>query len=256
MQRFFLPVFSIEGSRLASCLNWPDEDCTSVMIKSVQVAGLLAILLLLIPPSLRANTAVSDSIESGSTSFSDGSRVPIRRVFTYRQDDGVPVFTDKVPANQSYEIMEFSCYACDPGSRVDWNSTRLHTDKYQAEIAAAASTWGVDEALIRAVMHAESGFNPYARSNKGATGLMQLMPGTAADMGVPDINAVNDNIQGGVKYLAMLLKQYNGDITKATAAYNAGPANVDRYDGVPPFAETQTYVERVKILHDRYSQAS
>jgi len=202
------------------------------------------------------NTAMPPAEEPKAAVFSDGSRVPVRRVFTYKQDDGVPVFTDKVPANQTYEVMEFSCYACDPGSTVNWNSTLLHTDKYRTEIAAAASTWGVDEALIRAIMHAESGFNPHARSHKGATGLMQLMLGTAADMGVVDIHAVSDNIQGGVKYLAMLLEQYNGDITRATATYNAGPANVDRYDGVPPFAETQTYVERVKILHERYRNAT
>lgn len=219
-----------------------------IMLRAGIVAALAA--------ASMGNTAIQDGDgDAVATVFSDGSRVPMRRVFTYRQDDGVPVFTDKVPANQPYEIMEFSCYACDPGSSVNWNATRLHTDKYRAEIAAAATTWGVDEALIRAVMHAESGFNPYARSNKGATGLMQLMPGTAADMGVADINAVNDNIQGGVKYLAMLLTQYGGDITKATAAYNAGPANVDRYGGVPPFAETRTYVERVKILHERYRAA-
>jgi soluble lytic murein transglycosylase-like protein len=202
------------------------------------------------------NTAIQSADEPEAAVFSDGSRVPVRRVFTYRQDDGVPVFTDKVPTNQPYEVMEFSCYACDPGSTVDWNATRLHMDKFRTEITAAATTWGVEEALIRAVMHAESGFNPFARSHKGATGLMQLMPGTAADMGVADIHAVNDNIQGGVKYLAMLLEQYNGDITRATAAYNAGPANVDRYDGVPPFVETQTYVERVKILHERYRNAT
>jgi soluble lytic murein transglycosylase-like protein len=71
-------------------------------------------------------------------------------------------------------------------------------------------------------------------------------------MGVGDIHAVRDNIDGGVKYLAMLLGQFKGDITLATAAYNAGPASVDRFGGVPPFAETQTYVERVRILHDRY----
>ena len=221
-------------------------------IHNLAHAAAVAVLLL----AALGNTAIQGRDEAGATVFSDGSRVPVRRVFTYRQDDGVPVFTDKAPANQPYEIMEFSCYACDPGSRVNWNATRLHTDKYRTEIAAAAAAHGVEEALLRAVMHAESGFNPRARSHKGATGLMQLMPGTAADMGVADILDVNDNIHGGARYLALLLRQYGGDVTRATAAYNAGPANVDRYDGVPPFAETQTYVERVKILHERYRNAS
>jgi soluble lytic murein transglycosylase-like protein len=190
--------------------------------------------------------------EEGSAVFSDGSRAQLRRVFTYKQEDGVPVFTDKVPLNQKYEVMEFACYACDPRSRVDWRATALHTDKYADLIASAARDYEVEASLIRAIIHAESGFNPFARSHKGATGLMQLMPGTAADMGVVDINAVEDNIEGGVKYLAMLLAQYKGDVRLATAAYNSGPANVDKYGGVPPFEETQTYVERVKILHERY----
>jgi soluble lytic murein transglycosylase-like protein len=216
-----------------------------------------ACILLVWSASALCNTAIEPGGDNHSAAvFSDGSRVPVRRVFTYRQDDGVPVFTDKVPANQAYEVMEFSCYACDPGSRVDWHATKLFTDRYTSEIDAAAKDYGVDAALIRAVMHAESGFNPYARSNKGATGLMQLMPGTARDLGVADIHAVHDNINGGVKYLAMLLKQFDGDLTLATAAYNAGPASVDRYGGIPPFAETQTYVERVRILHERYKSAS
>lgn len=194
----------------------------------------------------------TNTFREGVNSFSDGSQVPIRRVFTYRQQDGVPVFTDQVPQNQPYEVMEFACYACNPRSTVDWHSTPLHTDKYAEAIAAAARQHGVDPALIRALIHAESGFNPRARSHKGAMGLMQLMPGTARDLGVQDPIAVNQNIEGGVRYLAGLLNQYDGDITLATAAYNAGPANVDRYGGIPPFEETQTYVKRVKILHDRY----
>lgn len=178
---------------------------------------------------------------------------PRYRVYTYRQQNGVVAFTDKVPARQhSFSVMEFSCYACDPHSRVNWNATRLFTSEYEAQIADAAHRHGVDPALIRALIHAESGFNPNAVSSKGAMGLMQLMPGTAADMGVADPFAVRQNIEGGVKYLAMLLSQYKGNVTLATAAYNAGPGAVAKYGGIPPFAETQTYVRRVKLLHDRY----
>lgn len=199
-----------------------------------------------LPPVARA-----DGLEAAA-SFSDGSSAPIRRVFTYRQDDGVPVFSDRAPTNLPYEVMEFACYACNPRSTVNWYSTPLHADKYTDIIGAAARQHGVDAALIRALIHAESGFNPLARSHKGAMGLMQLMPGTARDLGVTDALAVGQNVDGGVRYLANLLQQYKGDITLATAAYNAGPANVARYGGVPPFEETQTYVKRVKILHDRY----
>jgi hypothetical protein len=184
--------------------------------------------------------------------FSDGSRVPSIRVYTYRQDDGVPVFTDRITGNHAYEVMEFACYACNPRSTVDWSSTPLHPDKFADLIADAAKRHDVDSALIRALIHAESGFNPRARSHKGAFGLMQLMPDTARELGVVDVAAPSQNIDGGVRYLAGLLQRFQGDVTLATAAYNAGPGSVTRHGGVPPFEETQTYVKRVKILHDRY----
>ncbi len=199
--------------------------------------------------------SLADPASESETRFGDGSSVRTYRVYTYRQTDGVPVFTDKVPSDQRYEVMEFSCYACDPASRINWGTTRLFTAEYRSTIEDAAREHGVDPALVRAVIHAESGFNPYARSRKGAMGLMQLMPGTASDMGVRDPWAVQQNIEGGVKYLAMLLAEYKGDITLATAAYNAGPGNVERYRGVPPIAETRTYVQRVRQLLDRYRGA-
>jgi soluble lytic murein transglycosylase-like protein len=223
-------------------------------MSSANASGLLRLPLLAL---LFAATGVCAAAapEGKAGSFGDGTGVRTYRVYTYRQPDGVAVFTDKVPPDQRYEVMEFACYACDPDSRVDWSATRLFTAEYQGPIARAARESGVDPALIRAVIHAESGFNPHARSRKGAMGLMQLMPGTASDMGVSDPWAAPQNIQGGVKYLAMLLEQYKGDVTLATAAYNAGPRTVDRYRGVPPIAETQTYVQRVRQLLDRYKAA-
>lgn len=209
---------------------------------------MLALVALLGAPAAGAGESTANN------SFGDGteSSVPQYKVYTYRQRNGVPVFTDKVPADQRYEVMEFSCYACNPNSKINWNATRLFTEEYAGTIRDAATLHGIDPALIRAVIHAESGFNPLARSRKGAMGLMQLMPGTASDMGVSNPLAPPQNIAGGVKYLALLLEQYHGDVMLATAAYNAGPANVDKYKGVPPFAETQTYVKRVKLLHERY----
>src|SRR5690606_29304951 len=108
---------------------------------------------------------------------------------------------------------------------------------------------------VRAVIHAESAFRESVISRKGAVGLMQLMPATARDMGVKDSLSPTQNIHGGVKYLAYLLKLYGGNETLALAAYNAGPGAVKRYDGIPPFAETETYVKRVRILHKRYKDA-
>jgi soluble lytic murein transglycosylase-like protein len=115
----------------------------------------------------------------------------------------------------------------------------------QAVVEKCAREYGVDEDLIWAVMRQESGFNPAAVSPKGAMGLMQLMPGTAALMGVSDPFDVEQNVAGGVKYLEQCLNQFNQDVTLALAAYNAGPANVVKYQGCPPFAETRNYVASI-----------
>lgn len=116
---------------------------------------------------------------------------------------------------------------------------------FDGMIADASKKHGVDESLIRAVIKQESAFNPKATSSCGAQGLMQLMPATAAGLGVTDPSNPQQNIEGGVKYLAQQLKAFNGDVKLALAAYNAGPGNVQRYNGVPPFAETQQYVANI-----------
>jgi len=108
-----------------------------------------------------------------------------------------------------------------------------------------AQQFGVDQDLVWAVIRQESGFNAHALSPKGAMGLMQLMPGTAAMMGVADAFDVEQNIAGGIKYLERCLSQFNQDVGLALAAYNAGPDNVVKYQGCPPFAETRHYVASV-----------
>ncbi len=172
--------------------------------------------------------------------------------FKYRKD-GAVAYSDRQPRKTDYQVIVYnSCYACNPLSTVDWRVTRLYLSQFTYSITQAAARHGVDPSLVRAVIHAESNFNPLARSRKGAMGLMQLMPGTAKDMGVNNAFDAAQNIEGGVKYLAWLLKRFDGDVTRATAAYNAGFGNVEKYGGVPPFDETKTYVFRVNILHQRY----
>ncbi len=112
-------------------------------------------------------------------------------------------------------------------------------------IEREAATSGLSPDLIRAVIQVESGFNPAAVSPKGAQGLMQLMPATARDLGVVDPFHPEENIRGGVAYLKQLLARYSQDLRRALAAYNAGPASVTRYGDVPPYRETQAYVQKI-----------
>jgi hypothetical protein len=147
------------------------------------------------------------------------------------------------------------CYACNVHSRINWDTVPLHLAAYRDDIVSAAKLTGVDAALLRAVIHAESGFNPRALSYKGAQGLMQLMPSTAFELGVGDAFDPAENISGGARYLAELLRDFKGDVKLAAAAYNAGVGAVTKYGGVPPYAETQVYVQRVALLYQRYRKA-
>lgn len=173
------------------------------------------------------------------------------KIYTYTSG-GVRTFSDIPPMKGAYAIYTPSCFACDLRSTINWRSTRLYLKEFGEIIKAAAEKFSVDPALVRAIIHAESNFNANARSPKGARGLMQLMPGTAREVGVSDPTVPSQNIHGGVQYLAGLLAQYRGNISLAAAAYNAGPGAVDKYGGIPPYAETRVYVQRVKVLHERY----
>ena len=211
--------------------------------------------------SVSAPTAAPPMVPA-ATPASGTRRVVSGQVYSYIKD-GVRHYTSARPKGAAevasvrtikYSFIE-TCFACGAKPGVNFGTLRLNTSSYQAEIAAAAREFGVEEAIVRAIIHAESSFNPLALSHAGAQGLMQLMPPTARLFGVSDSYDAGQNIRGGVQYLSWLLKRFNGNLTLAAAGYNAGEGAVDRHGGVPPYKETQRYVERVALLTDRYRGA-
>ncbi|AKA24940.1 murein transglycosylase [Pseudomonas chlororaphis] len=169
------------------------------------------------------------------------------RQYVSRRPVGI---SERVDVLEIYFIK--GCYLCRAPKDFKVASLRLDTHSYRREIEAASDHYGVDRALVRAVIHAESAFRPNAISEAGAQGLMQLMPATAVRFAVDDPFDARQNIRGGVRYLAWLLKRFNGNQMLALAGYNAGEASVVEYNGVPPYAETQSYVTLVQSLTERY----
>jgi soluble lytic murein transglycosylase len=127
------------------------------------------------------------------------------------------------------------------------------TRAYDPAIKRASQQHGVSAALVKAVIAAESGFDPFAVSRKGAQGLMQLMPDTARELGVDDALDPWQNIDGGTRYLGKMIERFPGELSLAVAAYNAGPEAVTRHQGVPPFQETRGYVKRVLRYYKKYN---
>jgi soluble lytic murein transglycosylase-like protein len=165
-------------------------------------------------------------------------------IYRYVDPDGVVHYTNQ-PRDSRYVRIE-------PLPRLGRERTRVPTNGgYDGLIQLAARQHDVPPALVKAVIAAESLFDPSAVSHKGAQGLMQLMPATAAELGVRDPLRADDNVRGGTRYLRAMLDRY-GDMTQAIAAYNAGPTAVDRYRGVPPYPETRDYVQRVMTYYRQY----
>lgn len=220
-----------------------------------------------VPAPASLSTPVSDFIPTAPAVSAPQSyqapRLVQGQVYSY-MDDGVRHYSSRRPqgvANASairtirYSYME-TCFACGAKPGVNFGSIRLKPDAYRDEIASAASQYGVAESVVRAIIHAESAFNPNAMSRVGAQGLMQLMPATARRFGVDNAFDPAQNIRGGVQYLAFLLKRFKGNVALAAAGYNAGEGAVDKYNGVPPYSETQRYVQRVSLLNDRYGSST
>ncbi len=173
-------------------------------------------------------------------------------VYVYDAPDGSKLITDKPKNGGGYKLLKR--YQSSFGSS-SGQSLRARKSRYDPMIEKTASSYGVDTALVKAVVHAESSFNPMAVSHKGATGLMQLMPGTAQRYGVNNLTDPDQNVDGGVRYLRDLLQMFRNDTQLAVAAYNAGENAVIRFKGIPPYDETQNYVRKVLQLHEKYLSA-
>jgi len=168
-------------------------------------------------------------------------------VYVYKDNQGVLTFTN-APNHSGYRrVLKESGGPLSTGS--------MTSASYEELIRLVSGRHNVDADLIRAVIKAESDFNSSARSNKGAMGLMQLMPDTARLHNVNDAYDPNENVEGGVRHLKMLLERYQGDFTLSLAAYNAGSGAVEKHGGIPPFAETREYVRRVLRFYESYRGA-
>jgi hypothetical protein len=195
------------------------------------------------------------NIKGDSQRFITSDKQTSQKAIYKSQQGDVITFSDQKPDQVTeYEVLRFDCYACLPESLIDWNTVKLNTTDYVLMIEQAAKDHNIEPALLRALVHAESAFSANALSKQGAQGLTQLMPATAKELGVKNAFDPFDNVNGGAKYLAQMLKQFNGDTRLATAAYNAGPNAVKKYQGIPPYKETKVYVERVHILFERYKK--
>jgi hypothetical protein len=160
---------------------------------------------------------------------------------------------DKYGNNSTANVLKARLALKKSDAYIPTDSTEL-MNLINSSIDSAASKYGVDKDLIRAVIKQESSFNPTSISSAGAQGLMQLMPDTSDSLDVEDPFDIAQNIDGGVKYLKDQLTNFNGNISLALAAYNAGPNSVKKYNGIPPFTETQNYVQNVTEYYNQYKQ--
>jgi soluble lytic murein transglycosylase-like protein len=170
-------------------------------------------------------------------------------MYQCRDSDGAVLFTNS-PAQPGCRLLGGAFAERSPiGSLSSGDPARF--DDY---IFSSSQRYGVDPALVRAVVKVESDFNEAARSNKGAQGLMQLMPDTARQHNVGNVYDPEENIEGGVQHLRLLLDRYQGDLPLTLAAYNAGVKAVEKHRGIPPYSETKEYVRRVLSYLQRYSK--
>ena len=175
-------------------------------------------------------------------------------IYRYVDEDDIVHFTD-APTDKRFKVfMRDLKKDKELRTKLKYASS-VNPAEFEQLIKTCSAKYGVNSCLVKAVIHAESGYNPNAVSSKGASGLMQLMPETAKSLKVADRFNPKDNVEGGVKYLRFLLDTFRGDVSLAVAAYNAGLNKVSKYGGIPPYNETRTYVNRVLSYMKSYQES-
>ncbi len=170
-------------------------------------------------------------------------------VYRYVDENGVVCYTDAPMGKKTVKVMKVQKTSTSKPEKADNSSVyAVRSQDYSGFVEQAAAKYEIEPDLIHAVIKTESNGNQRAVSRKGAMGLMQLMPSTANDMNVVNPFNPEENIEGGTKYLKQLLEKFNGDLTLALAAYNAGPKTVEKYGNVPPISETKQYVKKIISL--------
>lgn len=265
------------ASRL--CAGWPANVYDPRMFSPRPLLVLLTAVLLLTGLPVEART-VYRCVRNGTVSLStapepgskceakkiddDAAKVPnlwgSMGVFSgtlyQREQDGQLVYgTRKLPGSTVYLKFTVATPPGEPAHPGLGKVGKPRLDMYAKQFRSAAKATGVEDAWLRSIAHAESGFDAKALSPKGAQGVMQLMPDVSKQYGVVDPYSSVESINAGAKHLRSLFKRYRNDLVLVAAAYNAGIGAVTRYKGVPPYVETQAYVEKVQALHRRYRQA-
>ena len=206
-------------------------------------------------PTATGNASATEDVKTDNSNTAETSKTDSPTTAEVSKADSSNA-TEEVGKSQTNESEEASSSSsCDPRVvRHDLSqaSERLGCpEELQPYFQEASETYGVDVAFLEAIALAESSFNPNDVSHAGAVGVMQLMPGTASDLGVEDSYDPYQNIMGGAKLISSLLDKYDGDSSLALAAYNAGSGNVKKYGGIPPFEETQRYVPKVLGFYEK-----